>query len=123
MQPSRWDVAVISSAAKVLLMPAYYSTDFDVHRNWMAITTSLPLSQWYMDSTSQWTLDYPPGFAWFEWLLGNIAALVLDPASQSLRLSAVPIASWPLTVFHRCSVIIVDAVLLLGLVLSLRMLR
>ena len=108
------DAFLLSAAAKLLLAPAYYSTDFDVHRNWLALTWSLPCAQWYVDATSQWTLDYPPLFAAFEWLLARAAAVLVEPAA--LVVTKEPYASWAMTVFHRCSVIAADVVLYIGVV-------
>jgi alpha-1,3-glucosyltransferase len=74
----RWVVIaylwIISVATKILLFPAYKSTDFYVHRHWKAVTRNLPVSQWYYDDQhvdTVHTLDYPPGFALAEYILAN----------------------------------------------------
>jgi hypothetical protein len=98
-------VAVMIRAA---VAPLYYSTDFEVHRNWLAITHTLPLQQWYRDTTSPWTLDYPPLFAWFEYILSHIAS-IFHP--QMLRLQAAPYESWQTTALQRGSVLACDVVM------------
>ena len=39
----------VSVCLKMILVPAYFSTDQDVHQNWLRITATKPLSQWYYD--------------------------------------------------------------------------
>ena len=75
-----WRIWLAAACLKVLLFPSYYSTDYDVHRNWLAVTHSRDASRWYADQhpQNQWTLDYPPLFALYEAILSKIAARV-DP--------------------------------------------
>ncbi|POW05368.1 hypothetical protein PSHT_10830 [Puccinia striiformis] len=103
-----WDILVFSTALKLSLLPSYRSTDFEVHRNWLAITYSLPLKRWYYDETSQWTLDYPPFFAYFEYLLSNIAVLV-DP--KIVELNNLEYQEWSCIAFQRVSVLVTELVL------------
>ncbi|KAK0404086.1 hypothetical protein QR680_017282 [Steinernema hermaphroditum] len=96
-------VAVVT--LKCALLDSYTSTDFEVHRNWMAITHHLPLAEWYRSAVSEWTLDYPPFFAYFEWLLARVAAVV---DSRILVLHAEPFFSASTLYFQRFSVIFTD---------------
>ncbi|KAI9000909.1 glycosyltransferase family 57 protein [Trametes punicea] len=108
MTKTEWDVLIASTCLKLLLFPAYRSTDFEVHRNWLAITYSLPISKWYYDTTSEWTLDYPPFFAYFEKLL-SIPAYFVDP--KIVDLHNLNYGAWSAIAYQRTTVILTELVL------------
>ncbi|ERM99163.1 probable dolichyl pyrophosphate Glc1Man9GlcNAc2 alpha-1,3-glucosyltransferase [Amborella trichopoda] len=105
--------AGVATCIKILLIPSYRSTDFEVHRHWLALTHSLPLSNWYSDRTSPWTLDYPPLFAFFEYFL-SLPASLIDPTivnlTQGLNYSADSVV-----LFQRFSVILSDFMLVFAI--------
>lgn len=111
---SLWNIWVASTLLKVLLFPTYHSTDFDVHRNWLSITALLPLREWYTEHTSQWTLDYPPFFAYFEWVLSRFVPARVA-ADGCVELVAVGQYGMATVVFQRTTVIASEVVLFVAL--------
>ena len=99
---------IIIFSIKLLLFPTNQSTDFEVHRNWKAITTSLPIREWYFNDFSEWTLDYPPLFAYMELILGYISKLI-DPDMTDYNL--INYNSTFCKFYMRCTVLIGDFLL------------
>lgn len=82
-----------------------------MHRNWLAITYSLPLSEWYFEATSIWTLDYPPFFAYFEWLMAQLASKI-DPKITTV--ANLEYEAMTCLLFQRFSVVVSDVVFCYG---------
>lgn len=111
---SLFNIWVVTLFLKMLLMVGYHSTDFDVHRNWLAITNKLPLSEWYIENTSQWTLDYPPFFAYFEWLMSQVIPRIVRD-DGCLDIVEKGVYGMPTIYFQRFTVIASEVVLFLSL--------
>mmetsp|Transcript_18914 Transcript_18914/g.41113 ORF Transcript_18914/g.41113 Transcript_18914/m.41113 type:complete len:549 (+) Transcript_18914:133-1779(+) len=112
---------VIVTCLKILLIPSYRSTDFDVHRNWLAITRQTDISEWYWNDVNGGTvhtLDYPPAFALFEYILSNnrITDFVLPPGDRCLELlpDTDNDPSEACVIFQRSTVILSDCIFWAG---------
>lgn len=111
-------------SVKILMIPTYRSTDFDVHRNWLAVTKHLPLKEWYFDDingTTVHTLDYPPSFAFFEYVLSQniitkrlISKGWVDPRCFHLLGDDDNDVGLDCVIFQRGTVILSDFMLMLG---------
>ncbi|KPM09830.1 dolichyl pyrophosphate Glc1Man9GlcNAc2 alpha-1,3-glucosyltransferase-like protein [Sarcoptes scabiei] len=84
----------------------------------MAITHYKPIKEWYTESTSQWTLDYPPFFAYFEYLM-SFAAKYFDP--KMLNIQSKPYESYETIFFLRLTVIITDLVFYYGVFMWIKL--
>lgn len=71
------------------------------------VSPSLPHPQ----NSSEWTLDYPPLFAWFEFGLSHVARHF---DGDMLLLHKQNYASPPTVLFQRLSVIVTDGVFILA---------
>lgn len=104
-------IVALSCAMKMLTLneKLYRSTDFEVHRNWLSITHSLPFSQWYIEARNHWTLDYPPFFAYFERLLAFFGQFI---DSGMVNVNNLNYASSGTVIFQRITVIFVSDIIL-----------
>ncbi|KAJ7791323.1 glycosyltransferase family 57 protein [Mycena olivaceomarginata] len=117
LETSEYDVLLLSTSLKLLLFPAYRSTDFEVHRIGLAITYSLPISKWYYDTTSEWTLDIPSIFAYLR------SFSQYPPPSSTPKivdLNNLNYDAWSVIAYQRTTVILSELVLGVALLRFIR---
>lgn len=107
-----FNIWMAATVLKLLLFHAYKSTDFEVHRNWMAITYEKPLKEWYFEATSLWTLDYPPFFAYFEYVL-SIPAGMID--REMVKVENLDYNEHSVIYYQRITVILSELIFLYGI--------
>ncbi|CAI5732958.1 unnamed protein product [Peronospora destructor] len=87
--------------------------DYEAQRHWMEITINLPVSEWYLNTTSNnllyWGLDYPPLTAYVSYIFGCVAN-VIEPSMVALT-SSRGYESATSKVSMRTSVLLCDIVL------------
>lgn len=95
--------------------------DYEAQRHWMEITTQLPLSEWYFNSTANdllyWGLDYPPLTAYVSYAFGRVAGVV-EPGLVELVVSR-GYETATSKVFMRMSVLACDILLFIPAVFML----
>ncbi|THD27992.1 Alpha-1 3-glucosyltransferase [Fasciola hepatica] len=93
--------------------------DYEAQRHWMEITTNLPPSEWYFNSTKNdlnyWGLDYPPLTAYHSWVLGKISHEI-NPAWTSLT-SSRGVETKDHKLFMRYTVLLADLLVFIPAVL------
>ena len=83
--------------------------DYEAQRHWMEITTNLPASKWYTNTTDNdlnyWGLDYPPLTAYHMYLLGSVSSKLINSTWTELHKSR-GIESYEHKIFMRSTVLI-----------------
>lgn len=89
--------------------------DYEAQRHWMEITISIPVGDWYRNTTNNdllyWGLDYPPLTAYVSWGFGKLATYLV-PSLVELK-SSRGNESYSGKSFMRATVLLCDAVIFL----------